>query len=114
MYYAVVHHVGRRSRVRYATPAVVKLTSQGAVVPLPYGAETDWCRNVMEAGGCTVTLNGSNVPFTAPELISADAAEPLVPAATARVWRRIGIKQYLRLSLVTAGTARPEIATAAA
>ena len=114
MYYGVVHHVGRRSGVRYATPAVVTLTSQGAVVPLPYGADTDWCRNVIKAGGCTVTLNGDNVAFTAPELISADAAEPLVPAATAGVWRRIGIKQYLRLSFVTAGTTRPEIETAGA
>jgi hypothetical protein len=112
MYYGVVHHVGRLSGASYSTPVVVKLTSDGAVLPLPYGANTDWCRNVLEAGGCTVTLNGSDIDFTAPELISADAAEPLVPPITAGVWRRMGIKHYLRLTFATAAPANPETATA--
>jgi hypothetical protein len=111
MYCGVVHHVGRRSSTRYATPVVVKLTSGGAVVPLPHGAATDGCRNILEAGGCTVTLNGSELAFTAPELISAGAAAPLVPAATAHVWRRIGINQYLRLSLATPAPVRPDVAS---
>jgi len=102
MYYGIVHHVGRRSGASYSTPVVVKLTSDGAVAPLPYGASTDWCRNVLKAGGCSVTLNGSDMAFTAPELICTHAAEPLVPANTAGVWRRIGIKKYLRLTFATA------------
>lgn len=114
MYYGIVHHIGRRSGASYSTPVVVKLTPEGAVLPLPYGASTDWCRNVLKAGSCTVTLTGSDIAFTAPELISADAAEPLVPATTAGVWRRLGIKHYLRLTFGTAAPASPETATATA
>jgi deazaflavin-dependent oxidoreductase (nitroreductase family) len=108
MYYAILHHVGRRSGASYSTPVVVKLTPEGAVIPLPYGAGTDWCRNVLDAGGCSVTLNGREMAFTAPTLTSAGVVEPLVPAATARVWRHAGIKRYLRLASTSPATAEPD------
>jgi hypothetical protein len=47
MYYGVLHHVGRRSGNPYVTPVVAKMTAEGVIIPLPYGAETDWCRNVL-------------------------------------------------------------------
>jgi hypothetical protein len=51
-YYAALRHVGRRSGRTYVTPVVAKLASDHTVViPLPYGADTDWCRNLLAAGG---------------------------------------------------------------
>src|SRR5579859_2180009 len=41
-YYAVLHHVGRRSGRTYATPVVAKFTAECVIVPLPYGVDTDW------------------------------------------------------------------------
>jgi len=41
-------HVGRRSGHTYTTPVVTIPFSEGFVIPLPYGADTDWCRNVLE------------------------------------------------------------------
>jgi len=54
--YAVVHHVGRRSGTTYQTPVEAYRTADGALILLPYGPVTDWCRNVLAAGQCTVTL----------------------------------------------------------
>jgi hypothetical protein len=96
-YYGVVAHVGRHSGKPYATPVVAKLTSEGVVVPLPYGAETDWCRNVLAAGGCTLMLNGAEYRLNSPQVVSSEIAEPLVPQANAWLWRHVGVKEYLLL-----------------
>jgi hypothetical protein len=95
MYYGVLHHTGRRSRKAYNTPVVAKLTSEGVIMPLPYGKHTDWLENVLAAGGCSLTLNGQDYTLTRPEIIPCSLAEPLVPPRTAAVWRRVGITNYV-------------------
>lgn len=99
MYYGVLHHIGRRSGKLYATPVVAKVTVEGVIIPLPYGADTDWCRNIVAAGGCTLTLNGEEYALNSPEVVPASVAEPLVPSKNAMVWRRIGIQSYLSLKI---------------
>ena len=44
--FGVVHHIGRRSGVAYQTPVDVARVSDGVLISLPYGPETNWCRNV--------------------------------------------------------------------
>jgi hypothetical protein len=59
MYYGVIHHVGRHSGRTYSTPVVAKLTADSIIIPLPYGPDTDWCRNLLAAGHATLTLHGA-------------------------------------------------------
>jgi deazaflavin-dependent oxidoreductase (nitroreductase family) len=112
MYYGVLHHIGRRSGATYATPVVAKLTSGGVVIPLPYGADTDWCRNVLAAGGCTLTFGSKDYTLNSPEIVPASVAEALVPSRNAAVWRRFGIDTYLLLKVAVAGSSH--VAEAAA
>ena len=98
MYYGVVHHVGRHSGRTYSTPVVAKLSTDSIIIPLPYGAGTDWCRNLLAAGHGTLTLQGAEYVVENPTIVGADVAGPLVPAATARVWRWLKIDKYLRLN----------------
>jgi hypothetical protein len=109
-----LHQIGRRTGVSHATPVVAKPVGAGVIIPLPYGSRTDWCRNVLAAGGCSITLNGEELELTAPELIRSSVAEPLVPARNAAVWRRLGIQQYLRLKKVSAAAAAKEVIAVAA
>jgi deazaflavin-dependent oxidoreductase (nitroreductase family) len=95
--YAVVHHFGRRSGRAYQTPVEAYRTAEGALILLPYGPVTDWCRNVLTAGQCTVTLDGENLALRAPEIVSAKFAEARVPEDVARRWHRQGIAHYLWL-----------------
>jgi deazaflavin-dependent oxidoreductase (nitroreductase family) len=99
--YAVVHHCGRRSGRAYETPVEAYRTAEGALILLPYGAVTDWCRNVLAAGQCMVTLDGENIALRAPEVVSARFAEARVPEDIARRWHRQGIAHYLWLKSVT-------------
>ena len=97
MYYGVLHHTGRRSGKAYDTPVVAKFTTEGVIIPLPYGTHTDWLANVLASDGCSLTLNGRNYTLTRPQIIPASVAEPLVPPANAALWRRVGIRNYLTM-----------------
>jgi deazaflavin-dependent oxidoreductase (nitroreductase family) len=103
--YAVVHHVGRRSGTTYQTPVEAYRTAEGILILLPYGPVTDWCRNVLAAGHCTVTVDGQDLALSAPEVVQAGVAEARVPADVARRWHRQGIAHYLWIRSVLASDA---------
>ena len=95
--YAVVHHIGRRSGTSYETPVEAHRTAEGTLILLPYGPVTDWCRNVLAAGQCTVSVDGRDLALSAPVVVPASFAEARVPAGVARRLRRQGIAHYLWL-----------------
>ncbi|MDY7087642.1 MAG: nitroreductase family deazaflavin-dependent oxidoreductase [Actinomycetota bacterium] len=100
-YAGVIRHVGRRSGTAYATPVVADRVNDGFIVPLPYGSETDWLRNIRAAGRAALQVHGQTYEVTRPEIVDAAVAYPQVPAAHARVWRRLGIEHYLKLTVPT-------------
>ncbi|TWP39093.1 nitroreductase family deazaflavin-dependent oxidoreductase [Leekyejoonella antrihumi] len=63
----VVHH-GRRSGAEYRTPVNVFRTDTGYVIALAYGPETDWVKNVLAEGGCTLLTRGRSVRCAHPEV----------------------------------------------
>jgi hypothetical protein len=75
------------------------------IIPLPYGADTDWCLNVLAAERCTLALNGETYTLTAPRVVSPEIAEPLLPTINARLWHWVGMKQYLVLDVTQANSA---------
>lgn len=79
--WAVIHHVGRKSGARYALPvAIVPTSDRGTIlIGLPWGADTNWARNVVAAGEATLTWQGAAVPVTAPRIV-----DPIVAAAIAK------------------------------
>ena len=44
---SVIEHVGRKSGRTYETPVDVIETTTRLLIALPYGARTDWLRNVL-------------------------------------------------------------------
>ena len=112
--YAVVKHVGRRSGRTYRTPVEAYRTADGVLILLPYGPVTDWCRNVLAAGQCTVTLDGEDLALSTPEVVPASVAEARVPADVARRWHRQGIAHYLWLKPVPPSELEAEPALASA
>jgi hypothetical protein len=56
--FAIVQHRGRRSGQVYTTPVVTVPIVDGFIILLTFGADTDWCRNVLAAGQCTLQSHG--------------------------------------------------------
>ena len=102
-----IRHVGRRSGKVYVTPVSPRLLGDVALVPLTFGNESDWAKNVRAAGGCEIRLDGIDYVATAPEFVSRVQAKPMIKAGfnpMQRVMlRMLGIKQFLRLQVRAGG-----------
>jgi deazaflavin-dependent oxidoreductase (nitroreductase family) len=95
--WAVVHHVGRRSGARYATPVAIVTTPDGFVIPLPWGERTNWARNVLEAGGCRVQWGGTEYSLVDPELITRSEANEFFGRILRLGLSMFGMRVFLRL-----------------
>jgi deazaflavin-dependent oxidoreductase (nitroreductase family) len=114
-YPALIHHIGRRSGKAYATPVMVQATPEGFVIPLPYGADTDWCQNVRKAGTATLEHKGESFTVVDPQVIDAEAALPLLSSRRRRAVQRIHVAQFLAVKTIAEmPTVRSEPATVAA
>ena len=104
---AQVRHVGRRSGRTYVTSVGARVAGDVAVVPLAFGNECDWARNVQAAGGCWIKVDGQNYVATKPEFLGGRDAAPLLATlfspADRAFFRVLSVKQYLRLHVVPAG-----------
>jgi len=96
-YAAALHHTGRRSGRPYTTPVVAQPVPDGFVIPLPYGAQVDWLRNVLAAGHASIDVRGRRYIIMNPQIVDAAAVFPLLPIRLQRTWRRFHIEQYLRV-----------------
>lgn len=95
--YGVLTHRGRRSGKLFRTPIVARPTSDGFVIPMPWGEGTDWFRNVRAAGACTLRWKGRDYPLTGPELIQDAGSAPGFTPFQRRMMTRFGIKVAVRL-----------------
>jgi deazaflavin-dependent oxidoreductase (nitroreductase family) len=50
--FGILTHVGRKSGKLYRTPVNVFRATEGFLIALTYGRESEWVRNVLAAGGC--------------------------------------------------------------
>ena len=98
-----IHHTGRRSGRAYATPVGVRVLPDGRMlIPVTFGSQSDWARNVLAAGTCVVRIGGRDRPAVSPRL--ADAADPEIRTLVRAVYRRqqpvfrmLGVKEFLLL-----------------
>ena len=95
--YGIVRHVGRRSGRRYDTPVLVGTHGDRFVVPLLYGTDVDWYRNVRAADECVVVYGGRAYRAESPRLVTPAAASGAFPAWQRRLIEGAGADQYLRM-----------------
>ncbi|WP_231987311.1 TIGR03086 family metal-binding protein [Mycobacterium sp. 852014-50255_SCH5639931] len=65
---SALRHVGRRSGRTYVTPLSAYPLGDGFVLAAAY-PHVDWLENVLDAGKCSLTWNGSEYALERPELI---------------------------------------------
>ncbi|HVN84411.1 MAG TPA: nitroreductase family deazaflavin-dependent oxidoreductase [Candidatus Binatia bacterium] len=94
---AVIHHVGRKSGRQYRTPVLVFPTSAGFVIPLPYGRDVDWARNIVKARGCEIERMGRRVSARNPRVVGFKTAEPQLPIALRPLLGAADIPGYVLL-----------------
>jgi len=101
---AQVHHVGRRSGHRYTTPLGARPTATGFVIPLTFGRDADWCRNVIAADGCQIRFKNRTYTVADPTIADTARAGATVRGVFRRhermIFRLGGINEFLLLETV--------------
>ncbi|MFF2108687.1 nitroreductase family deazaflavin-dependent oxidoreductase [Rhodococcus koreensis] len=95
--FAVVEHRGRTSGRTYRTPVNVFVVDGRYRFALTYGAHSDWVRNVVAAGGCTIVTRRRTVHLTDPR-IGTDGTHSWAPPGVRTVLEAIAADQYLECS----------------
>jgi deazaflavin-dependent oxidoreductase (nitroreductase family) len=106
----VVLHQGRKSGREYATPVRIDAIPGGFLIPMPYGTDTDWTRNILAAGTATVRFKGQDVAADQPEIIDTATALAMLPPSAAMGARLFRVKQYLRLRRAEANPQLSDVA----
>ena len=96
----IVEHVGRRTGRLYRTPVNARRESDGFSIALTYGAETDWVRNVMAAGGGHVVYRRKRIEFTDPTIAAASDVLAAWPAPARFVLRLLRVDSAMQLRAV--------------
>lgn len=103
-YAARLEHVGRRSGRHYATPVVARRVRGGYAIPLPYGTDVDWARNIQAAGDAVLVVGGSRHAVTAPEVVAFSEIADDLPRGVRETYRLMVNGPWLRLTEVEATT----------
>ena len=88
-------HVGRHSGRAYTTPLLAQPFGDGFLLALFYGADVDWCRNVLATGKGTLTWHEQEYPLERPELLERAEATKGLPVFTRVLYTAGGINQFL-------------------
>jgi hypothetical protein len=73
-------------------------TGNGLVIPLTYGADSDWVHNVLAAASCRVRIRGHTIEATDPRLIRGARGRELVPRVIRGPLRLMAVTEFLVLS----------------
>ena len=98
--FAIVTHTGRRSGRSYRTPVNVFRDGDRYVFALTYGAESDWVRNVLAAGGCRIETRRRTVELVDPERFT-DPTRRLVPIPARWILGLVSVDEFISMSAAT-------------
>lgn len=96
---AVVHHVGRKSGRAYHTPVVAFRSEAGFVIPMTYGRDVDWARNIAKAHGCQIEQMGRRFSLSNPRIVGFKTAESHLPGVVRAALRTADFPGYVLLDL---------------
>ena len=89
---ARLEHRGRRSGLVRSTPVLAWPAADGFIVPMPYGTDVDWAKNLLHAGEGVLQHQGARFLVDSPRIgsVAADAGRmaPLVRAVARGSWLR--------------------------
>jgi len=89
--FAIVHHVGRKSGVERTTPVNMFRDTDGYVIPLTYGRDSQWVKNVLAAGRFDVERRGRRVTLTEPRIVQGAH----VPAPVKPILNALNVDDYV-------------------
>jgi deazaflavin-dependent oxidoreductase (nitroreductase family) len=95
---SIISHTGRKTGIPYRTPVEAIFLDNEVLIGLVYGRKTDWLKNVLAQGGCSIFYNLQTFTATDPIILPADAARKLLPPGNTKIPKNGAIAgEYLHL-----------------
>ncbi len=98
--WGLIEHVGRSSGRVYRSPVAPRPMEGGFEIPLPYGEDVHWVRNMLAAGRARIQLHDTIYELDRPEVVGGADAISLKPPVRGFAGR-MGYR-YLRVRTVAA------------
>ena len=96
-YASVLHQTGRRSGKVYAIPVVASPVEGGYVIPLSYGEDVDWIKNVRASGRCTIEARDGVYTLGEPEVMDTGEALAAMSPRARLMFRAFGHERCVKL-----------------
>ncbi|MFD4367391.1 nitroreductase family deazaflavin-dependent oxidoreductase [Rhodococcus sp. NPDC058521] len=85
--WAIVHHTGRSSGRSFKTPVAGFKTPEGFAIPMLYGPQSQWVKNLLAAGGGEIQRCGRRYRLESPRVV---ATSEITATGIAGVYTRAG------------------------
>lgn len=96
--FGILTYRGRTSGPTYRTPLNVSRRGPSYVFALTYGADTQWVKNALAAGACTLRTRGRDFGLVDPELIH-DPSRSLMPWRVRVILGLDDVADFLRMRI---------------
>jgi deazaflavin-dependent oxidoreductase (nitroreductase family) len=98
--FSVVYHVGRKSGRTYRTPVLASHVGETIIIPLSYGENVDWLRNILAQGGCEIVQKNKRVAAANPVVIDSKIAFAILPEKRRKLFERFKLDRFLRMQVI--------------
>lgn len=95
--FCILSHQGRRTGRVYSIPMNVFRAEGGYVFALTYGSDTDWVKNVMAAGGCTIRQGRREIALERPVVLPTEQGRTHIPLPVRSIFALINVSEFLHL-----------------
>jgi deazaflavin-dependent oxidoreductase (nitroreductase family) len=96
--FGIIIHVGRKSGRVYRTPVNVFQATNGFLVALTYGRESEWVKNVLAAGGCQLQSRGRRYQLTSPTIVH-DPNRQRFPFPVRTILGFVGANDFMQFAI---------------
>ncbi len=96
---ARLEHRGRRSGAFRTTPVLAWPVAGGFVVPMPYGTEVDWAKNLRHAGEGVLQYQGVRYRVGDPRIVSVRDVVGDLPFPIGSLAEVSGVRQVMRVAV---------------
>ena len=102
--FSILRHIGRKSGRIYQTPVLASYVGETVIIPLSYGKNVDWLRNVLAQGGCEVHWQSKWMGAINPMIIDSETAFSILPENRHKLFQRFRMEKFLHMQVKHIGT----------
>jgi deazaflavin-dependent oxidoreductase (nitroreductase family) len=96
--FSILIHTGRRTGTSYKTPVLATYVDDAILIPLSYGANVDWLKNVLAAGACDLLNKGEEIHAEDPRVMNAQEALSMLPEGKQQLFALFNLDAFVRLT----------------